>query len=122
MRKTLFYLALSIAATIYLFQQTGQVLPVWINNYVNDFLTLPLVLGICLFLARKIKRNHQLQLPLPLILVITLFYCFYFEWYLPKHNPRYTRDWIDCLLYFAGAMVFYFLHWRNDKINQYFKN
>ncbi len=122
MRKILFYLALGMATTIYLLQQMDYVLPAWINNYVNDFLTLPLVLGICLFLARKIKRNPQLQLPLPLLLVITLFYCFYFEWYLPKHNPRYTGDWIDCLLYFAGAMVFSVLHWRNDKIDLHAKN
>lgn len=110
MRKTLFYIALGIAVVIYWCQQTGQALPAWINNYVNDFLTLPLVLGICLFIARKMKRTPKLQLPLPLILIITLFYCFYFEWYLPQHNSRYTGDWIDCLLYFAGAMVFYFLN------------
>ncbi|MBB1151341.1 hypothetical protein H4K35_14740 [Myroides sp. NP-2] len=110
MRKALFYSALSIAAVIYMFQQTGQALPSWVNNYVNDFLTLPLVLGICLFVARKIKGDKQLQLPLPLILTITAFYCFYFEWYLPQHNDRYTGDVVDCLLYFAGATVFYLLH------------
>ncbi|MGS4346927.1 hypothetical protein ACKUSY_15325 [Myroides odoratus] len=110
MRRILFFLAFSLATTIYACQRLDVPIPIWINNYVNDFLFLPLVLGLCLYVVRKIKDNPKLQLSLPLILGVSLFYCFYFEWYLPQHNPRYTGDWIDCMLYFSGAAVFYLLH------------
>lgn len=110
MRSILFYLALSLATAIYTCQRLHLPIPSWINNYVNDFLFLPLVLGFCLFVVRKIKRNPKLQLSLPLVLGVSLFYCLYFEGYLPQHNPRYTGDWIDCLLYVCGAIVFYWLH------------
>lgn len=110
MRRILFFLAFTLATTIYVCQRLYLPIPIWINNYVNDFLFLPLVLGFCLFVVRKIKGNPNLQLSLPLILGVSLFYCVYFEWYLPLHNPRYTSDWMDCLLYFGGALVFYLLH------------
>lgn len=116
MRKGLFFTALSIATTIYLLQQLQQPLPLWVNHYVNDFLFLPLTLSLCLFVVRKIKQDPNLQLSLSLILAVTVCYCIYFEWYLPQHNPRYTGDWIDCILYFSGALVFYLLHKTNSKI------
>lgn len=116
MRKILFYLALVLACSIYGLQQIQYPMPSWINNYVNDLLTLPLVLSICLVAARRIKKEQQLQLPLPLILGITLFYCIYFEWYLPQHNSRYTGDWVDCCLYLVGALFFYILHKKTQKI------
>ena len=118
MRKVLFFIALGIAATLYFLQQLQGPIPQWINNYVNDFLILPLVLSICLVVVRKLKRDATLQLSLPLILAVTLFYCIYFEWYLPQHHPRYTGDWVDCLLYFSGSFLFYALHNLKSKKNK----
>jgi len=109
MKRILFYIALCIALSIYLLQHKGFVLPNWINNYVNDFLTLPLVLSLGLFVIRKIRNEPSVQLPFLLVISIALFYSLYFEWYLPQHNHRYTSDWLDCVLYFAGAILFYFL-------------
>ncbi|QQU02533.1 hypothetical protein [Myroides odoratus] len=114
MKKILFFIALGIAISIYLLQQTQLHLPFWINNYVNDFLFLPLVLTSCLFVVRKIKQEQALYLSLPLILGVAFFYSVYFEWYLPQHNPRYTGDWKDCLLYFFGAFIFYVLQYYNS--------
>lgn len=109
MKKILFYIALCLASTLYFLQKLQVPIPAWLNNYVNDFLVLPLVLSICLYSVQKIKKDQQIRLSLPLIAVITLMYCFYFEWYLPQHNARYTADYFDCLLYFGGAFVFYLL-------------
>ncbi|EHQ43551.1 hypothetical protein [Myroides odoratus] len=114
MKKILFFIALGIAITIYLLQQTQLHLPLWVNNYVNDFLFLPLVLTSCLFVVRKIKQEQTLHLSLLLILSVAFFYSVYFEWYLPQHNPRYTGDWMDCLLYFFGAFIFYVLQHYNS--------
>ncbi|MCA4806882.1 hypothetical protein [Myroides odoratimimus] len=110
MKKTLFYIALSISVVIYVLQKSHIALPAWVNNYVNDFLTLPLVLSICQYILRKLKKQADLLLPLSLILFVALYYSVYFEWYLPQHNPRYTGDWLDCVMYFSGAGVFYLLN------------
>ncbi|MDR0228720.1 MAG: hypothetical protein LBI72_06605 [Flavobacteriaceae bacterium] len=107
MKTLLFYTALGIAISIYLLQKNHIVLPLWVNNYVNDFLTLPLVLTLGLYLIRKIKREHTLKLPLLLVLLTAFAYSIYFEWYLPQYHIRYTGDWWDCVMYFCGAIVFY---------------
>jgi hypothetical protein len=33
---------------------------------------------------------------------------FYFEYYLPEVNQRYTADWIDVIFYFSGGLFFFF--------------
>lgn len=106
MKTILFYVALGIAVSIYILQKIHIALPFWINNYVNDFLTLPLVLTIGLYCVQKIKKE-TIVLPLPLVLFIAFGYSIYFEWYLPQHHTRYTADWLDCVMYFCGAIVFY---------------
>ena len=110
MKSLLFYTTLALSLLIYSLQREHVALPTWVNNYVNDFLTLPLVLSICQYILRKLKKQTDLLLPLSLILFVALYYSVYFEWYLPKHNPRYTGDWLDCVMYFSGAGVFYLLN------------
>ncbi len=70
---------------------------------------MPLVLTICLALLQLIKKNYRLTIPIFVIASVTLYYLLFFEWYLPKVNPRYTADLIDILLYISGAVIFYFM-------------
>ncbi|MDT7829884.1 hypothetical protein RQM65_14515 [Pricia sp. S334] len=96
-----------LAGCIYTAQRMGLPLPWWINNHVNDFLCMPIVLFICQYSVRKLKAEPAIQLSLPLILCVTLYYALFFEYYLPKVNPRYTADFWDVVLYFLGALFFY---------------
>ncbi|WP_147415810.1 hypothetical protein [Ulvibacterium marinum] len=84
-------------------------LPEWTNNYLNDFLCMPIVLFMGQFAIRKLKGNNTLRLPWPLILTLTLFYSVYFEYYLPRINLRYTADFLDVVLYFSGSAFFYLM-------------
>ncbi|WP_378174888.1 hypothetical protein [Aquimarina sp. SS2-1] len=95
-----------VAITIYTLQQLEIHLPAIIENYVNDFLCMPIILHICQFTVRKLKSDPCITLPFPLIMIVTLGYALYFEWYLPKHTIRYTADWMDVFLYFLGAIFF----------------
>ncbi len=97
----------SMASLVYVTQQWGMALPLWVNNYLNDFLCMPIVLFICRYAVRRFKANNEIRLSLPLILMVTLYYAFYFEYYVPQVNPRYTADAIDIALYFSGALFFY---------------
>ncbi len=66
---------------------------------------MPIVLFVCKYVVRELKSNKA-RLPWSLVFMVTLFYSVYFEYYLPKVNPRYTADFLDVLLYFMGAGFF----------------
>lgn len=97
-----------VALVIYITQRLNIALPSLIDNYVNDFLCVPIVLGGILFLTQWLKKDDNYRFSFTFIIFIASYYSFYFEYYLPKDNPRYTADWIDVLLYFSGALTFFF--------------
>ena len=101
-----------IGAFIYVIQKWGGDLPWWMAHYMNDFLCMPIVLFLCRSVVRLLRSNHSLQLPFPLILLLTLYFAFYFEYYLPQVNTRYTADIWDVVLYFLGSIFFYLMERR----------
>jgi len=102
------FLALVLSAsTVYFLQKTGMILPKLINNYFNDLVALPIVLSICLWSVRKLHNKPKFQLSFLQCLMMVLFYIIFFEFYLPKTNPRYTADCIDSGLYLVGGLLFY---------------
>lgn len=107
MNKAVFTVMASIAIGIYLMQKAEIHLPEFLNNYLNDLLCLPLVLGGISFAIRRLKKDASFKFPLFSILLMATYYSIYFEYYLPNNNQRYTSDWIDVFLYFSGAIGFY---------------
>lgn len=99
---------LVIAASIYVLQKVAFPLPLLVNNYLNDLLCMPLVLGALTFIIRKLKHDPRFTLPFGFIFILSSYYAVFFEYYLPKINSRYTSDWIDVALYFLGSILFYF--------------
>jgi hypothetical protein len=107
--KKRLYAALSlIALSIYVMQRSGFQLPSLINNYVNDLLCLPLTLGVITYIIRDFKKDNSFELSIGFIVLLTGYYSFYFEYYLPQFNSRYTADFIDVVLYFIGGFAFFF--------------
>jgi hypothetical protein len=103
------YAALSlITLTIYVMQRSGFQLPWLINNYVNDLLYLPLTLGAITYIIRRLKKDSYFELSMGFIVLLAGYYSFYFEYYLPQINSRYTADFIDVILYFIGGFAFFF--------------
>ena len=98
-----------IALTIYIMQRLQFPLPTIINNYLNDLLYIPLVLGTIEFIIRRLKKDSSFKLPLGFVVFLACSYSFYFEYYLPKVNSRYTADWIDVTLYFLGGIAYFFI-------------
>ena len=98
-----------IALTIYIMQRLQIPLPAIINNYLNDLLYIPLVIGAIEFIIRRVKKESSFILPLGFIFFLACSYSLYFEYYLPKINPRYTADWIDVILYFLGGIAYFFI-------------
>ena len=101
-----------LGGLVYTAQKLSVSLPPFINNYLNDFLIIPIILTICLFILRKTKNNKNYQIPLSIILYLCVLYSILFEWYFPQILERYTSDFIDVVLYFVSGMVFYQLQKR----------
>jgi len=112
--KTLTFALSVLAFTIYVMQRLNANLPLWIDNYVNDFLCMPVVLGYLTLLFRWLKNDKLFTFSPVFILLITGYYAYYFEYYLPQNNPRYTADSIDILLYAIGGMLFYWFSLKNS--------
>ncbi len=110
-----FFNAVFIFLSIYILNSAEIDMPTWITSYVNDFLCMPVVLTICLKILHYIKKDTTILLPLLPILILTSFYSFYFEWYMPQVETRYTADWVDVIMYFGGALLFYSLQFVSTK-------
>lgn len=103
------YFSMCIAAlTIYSMQRLRLPLNAVVNNYVNDFLCLPILFGGISFGIRYLKKDAHFRLPFIFIIGMAAYYAAYFEYYLPQFNPRYTGDWIDVALYFLGGLSFFY--------------
>ena len=107
-KRQAYIVMLLIALAIYTMQRLNLPLPSLINNYVNDFLCLPLLLGAMEFVIRRLKKDYSFQFSFWFVVFLAFYYAVYFEYYLPKVNSRYTSDWIDVVLYFSGGLIFYF--------------
>lgn len=102
-----FICSLLIGIFIYLSSSFNFILPGFIRFYVNDFLIIPIVLFVCLQVLKWSKNDKNYKISLPIILYLCLLYSILFEFIFPNYLARYTKDYLDILLYFAGGMVFY---------------
>lgn len=107
--KLIYGVLLIVAMTVYFMKQNKHELPVIINNYLNDLLCLPIVLGIITYTIRYLKKDPQFKLPLFFVICLATYYAVYFEYYQPKVNVRYTSDWIDVILYYIGGISYFFV-------------
>jgi len=112
MKKTLFYyfiFSLLTGTTIYFLQKFSFPLPKIIRFYVNDFLIIPIILYPSLHVLKWSKKDKNYTLSLPIVLYLCFLYSLLFEFIFPKYLARYTKDFVDVLLYFASGFVFYYL-------------
>ncbi len=96
--------------------------PKVINNYLTDFLCLPIVLSICLFGVRFFKSDQNLKLSFWMVFVIFLQYAVLFEFVLPKYSDLYTSDAYDVVAYGVGALFFLIIQNQEKKRDLNFSN
>lgn len=114
--KIYFISSLFIGLSVYIAQRNKCLLPDVIQFYLNDFLIIPIVLTISLYILRWSKNNKNYHIPLSIVLYSCFMYSFLFECFLPKFHLRYTSDFIDVILYFASGIIFYILQKNNYEI------
>ena len=82
-------------------------LPEFIQNHLTDLVCIPLVLFVVKWIIQRLSANKNLtKVPIAAIIGVTLYWSVYFEFYLPKQDPRHTGDNIDVVMYMLGALVF----------------
>jgi len=104
-----FILSSFLGLCIYIAQKLAFKLPTILNNYLNDFLIIPIVLTLCLYVLRFTRNNKQYKLPFGIVLFLCLGYSVFFEGFMPNISTRYTRDIFDVFVYFSGGFWFYFI-------------
>lgn len=107
-----FIISCFLGTIVYILQFYKIPLPIFINNYLNDFLIIPIVLSLSLIVLRKIREDSVLLLTIPVIVYVFVCYSVFFEYYMPKINSRYTSDIVDVLMYLLGSIWFYMLQKR----------
>ena len=105
-----------MGTAIYFASRYNLQIPKIVKFYVNDFLIMPIVLSISLFVLRWSKNDKNYIIPVWIIFYICVMYAVLYEFFLPKVHPRYTADIIDVVLYFISGFVFYML--QNKTVNE----
>jgi len=82
--------------------------PTLINNYLTDFLCLPIVIVFSTIGIRFLKRDKNYWPSLEMVLSLGLFFSIVFELVLPRISQSFTGDAGDMIAYFVG-IVFYYL-------------
>lgn len=76
------------------------------TSWVNDLLSLPIILMVLLVILRRIKNNSGYMLPFALIVFAVLYQTIIFEFILPNISERYTYDVWDVVAYAVGGLFF----------------
>lgn len=111
---------IGLGGTIYISKRLRLVLPEFVSNYFYDFLCIPFVLICCQKVVRLLRNDHDTKMPWIPCLIVTVIFCIYFEYYMPKTNPRYTSDIWDVGMYFLG--FFFYMFTKNRVISNPIKN
>ncbi len=102
-----FIMAFLLYMSVYFARFVGFILPEIINSYLTDILCMPLVLSLSCLIVRRIKMDPMIKLTFGQIMGMTIFYAWYFEWFLPQRSISYTADWVDVICYFLGSIIFW---------------
>ena len=81
----------------------------FLDNWLDPFLSIPILLGLILMERRwfyKNKKSYSFSILETVIAV--LFFSFVFEILFPKWSDGFTFDWWDFLAYGLGGLFFYF--------------
>ena len=98
-----------LGLSVYVAQKSGLQLYWLIHNYLNDFLIIPIVLTLCLYILRFTRNDKLYKIPLIIILFLCGVYAVFFEVFMPSIRIRYTADIFDVFVYFLGGIWFWFL-------------
>jgi hypothetical protein len=79
----------------------------FLDNYIDDFVLLPIILSVALILQRNfVTKNIHFVFNKKLVIFSCIYFCIVFELIIPSISPYFTKDWFDCIAYGVGALYF----------------
>lgn len=85
------------------------------NNWVTDFLFVPVVAHFTLTLSRDFVVNKKGYIyPLSYLVAIALYSAFAFEIVAPLFSSKATADIWDAAAYLLGSLFYYYIHQQKD--------
>lgn len=79
----------------------------FVKNHLADLLCMPLVFYFIRWIIQRIKPFKKGEnLPILAVLLVTVYWSFYFEYYLPATSDTYIGDSTDVLMYFFGTALY----------------
>ncbi len=105
--SSLFWICSSIFLLHQVVQKWIMVIP-FLNSYLDDFLSGPIVMGIALFVQQQFTfRNKDYRFSPYHSLFFALWFYVLFEWIFPPYFSYAVSDIWDLAAYAAGAFVFH---------------
>lgn len=96
-----------------------------LDNYLDPFLSMPILLGLILQERRFIHTKYfhsknQLNYHFSIleIVIATFFFAIIFEEVFPKWSVHFTKDYRDYLAYFVGAFIFLIFINKRKSVHQ----
>ncbi|MDQ3192323.1 MAG: magnesium citrate secondary transporter [Bacteroidota bacterium] len=87
-------------------KQFGIFIP-FIHAYLDDFLCMPVVLTLTLYILQMILKEERFRLSKYQVIFAIIYFSVMFELVLPAFSSKYTSDVMDIAAYLIGAFVFY---------------
>ena len=111
------YILISVLLLIYIATKTLDYFDLpqsyFVKNYLADLVCMPLVFFLIKWIISKIKAFKKWKkLPIVAVVLVTIYWSFYFEYYLPTINVKYTRDLVDVWMYFIGTFIFLLFQYK----------
>ena len=90
-------------------QKKLQISIPFLDNWLDPFLSMPILLGLILAERRWFFKNKKVySFSILEVVIAVLFFSFVFEFIFPKWDNGFTFDWWDFVGYGLGGLVFYF--------------
>ncbi|QCR24021.1 magnesium citrate secondary transporter [Pontibacter sp. SGAir0037] len=80
----------------------------YLFSYLDDLLSMPIVLTIILTAERLYFSDNRFVLPWHYTLAAVVLFSIFFEWLFPLFSQRHTADAWDMAAYAIGAVLFHF--------------
>jgi hypothetical protein len=80
----------------------------WVQFYLADILAIPIICSISLKGVQWVKNDATQHLSKTKIVVTVIYLIVFFEFVLPYFSPKYTSDYIDCIAYSTGGIIYWF--------------
>lgn len=107
LRSPLFIICLLIFILHQVSQYIFKIQIPFLNNYLDNFLAMPIILTLLLAEKKYIYKQKDQKLNLSFVILATIYVALVTEWLFPLLSDRFTTDWTDLIFYALGCFFYY---------------